>query len=186
MDTDSATPLHLATAACDAVTAVNVARSVLDGSLASIMWWSPRRARWQHLDAVEANPTDMFEFRAFDGQSEVRWVRASDSGHLCVLSDAPVHDVSGVGLDAAVRAFHQTNDTTYLLWGEATEAGVLLDTRIGTLSVPGVAGAGRHVLEAREYLAVDPTTGTAYVAEERLRGVRPDHEPAATSTTEAS
>jgi CRISPR-associated protein (TIGR03984 family) len=67
----------------------------------------------------------------------------------------------------------------YLLWGRALGGGppgwtTLAAARIGSLPVP-VPGSGagdRITLTYLEYVAVEPIHGNAYIAEERLTGLR--------------
>ncbi len=122
---------------------------------------------------------EVFEARAFGPDLELRWLHTSGgAGRAVALAEQEDELPASLGeqLPAlpAVRVF----DQRYLLWGTTTDPAAdgwatLFSARIGTLDVP-VAGSrsGRKVrLCAREYVAVEPAYGNAYIAEERLLGL---------------
>ena len=124
-----------------------------------------------------------FEARLFDGQKELRWVRHSaedaDIGHAVVTSE--VHNDDPAGWDALVPIkVVDWLDTPQLLWGtaELSKEGIieLREARISALRIPGtlvadaIADGDRIEILSREYIAVEPNHGNAYVADERLIG----------------
>jgi CRISPR-associated protein (TIGR03984 family) len=122
---------------------------------------------------------EVFEARVFDGGLELRWLHsASGHGRAVVLAENEAELPADLGERLPELTAVHLFDQNYLLWGMAAapQAGgwtTLFSARIGTISVPlASSGPGRKVrLRAREYVAVEPAYGNAYVAEERLLGL---------------
>lgn len=171
--------MHVTTGELPLTDALAVAGAVLTGPSATVMWWSARTARWERLTDFTANGTsEVFEFRAFDGSSEVRWVRCGDTGTVAVLSDHPVGQLLAQLGDTSALQSHTPRSLvalpgTYVVWGEGSGQDKVVAGRIGTIGVPGVDGGGRYLLDTIEYVDTHPGSGTAYVCEERLVGLRP-------------
>jgi hypothetical protein len=87
-----------------------------------------------------------------------------------VLGDQPVNHAGLTGDSARSLG---ALPGSYVVWGEGSGHDTVFAGRIGTLGVPGVDGGGRYLLEIIEYVDTDPESGTAYVCEERLVGLRP-------------
>jgi hypothetical protein len=143
---------------------------LLVGDSATVMWWSAREARWEPLPGRPA--ADAFELRAFDGTTEVRWLRHREAGHCAVLTTSDALATTVDGASVLFNRFEHQLPVHYLLWGEGVGPSALSEARLGTIEVPGVDASGRYILEAIEYVSVDGATGTAFVAEERLIGIR--------------
>lgn len=174
-ETPTPVTLHHASLPADLTTAVDLVRTVLDERTGRVMWWSPAAARWQRLPGDPDATT--FELRAFDAEAEVRWLRSPTGGDLSILaSDAGRQSVPDHhDLTWASTAYANSLPSSYLLWGEASDSGHLVESRIGEIDLPvsePVAGS-RYQLAAIEYVAVDASSGSAYVAEERLVGIHP-------------
>ncbi|MFF0771834.1 CRISPR-associated protein Csx19 [Nonomuraea wenchangensis] len=117
---------------------------------------------------------DVFEARFFDERAELRWVNFADGrGSAVFLTE----DAAMLPDDASERLPDvEATDTragAYLLWGRsAGSAGdwtTLSTERIGTIDIPAVIPAEQHAqVLTREYIALDPDHGNAYIAEERL------------------
>jgi CRISPR-associated protein (TIGR03984 family) len=126
-----------------------------------------------------ADLSEVYHARVFDEQRELRWWHdGAGLGRAVVLAEdtAALANGDGQPLDP-VHAVDVIDDGGYLLWGHTTGGGApgwtaLATTRIGTLHAPLAAkaetGGGRVRLAVREYVAVEPVHGNAYVAEERL------------------
>lgn len=124
-------------------------------------------------DARRSAPQGVFEARAFNEHTELRWLGdTGDRGRAVLLTEDPVALPATFAKPGPVEAIG-TEPGGYLLWGKAVDASdgwtTLTTERIGSLRVPGDFSRGAHVaLATREYIARDADHGNAYVAEERL------------------
>ncbi|MUN41082.1 type III-D CRISPR-associated protein Csx19 [Actinomadura litoris] len=160
------TTLHVA--ACDGLTFTEAMESAPDGfALLTTPW---RYAIVTTAEARRSTFQGVFEARAFDEHTELRWLQ--DSGRTVLLTEDPTALPPSFTPCDPVNAAG-TVDGGYLLWGKAvmTSDGwtTLTTERIGSLRVPGEFGRGDRVeLTTREYIAHDSAHGNAYIAEERL------------------
>lgn len=124
---------------------------------------------------------EVFEARVFSGDLELRWLHAgSGRGRAVALSEEEDSLPGELGDPLPALEAVRTFDQRYLLWGTTVEPAAdgwatLFSARVGLLSVP-LASFSRERdrkvrLRAREYVAVEPAYGNAYVAEERLLGL---------------
>ncbi|GAA5075652.1 CRISPR-associated protein (TIGR03984 family) [Thermocatellispora tengchongensis] len=122
-------------------------------------------------------PVDLravYEARVFTPDRELRWV---ERGYAVLLTEdeslLPPSFPERLDALAAIDVL----DHRYLVWGEATRGTpgwtALRSNRVPTIAVPAATGQSRVRLAAREYVAVEPEHGNAYVAEERLIGFEP-------------
>jgi CRISPR-associated protein (TIGR03984 family) len=124
-------------------------------------------------EARRSAPEGVFEARAFNERTELRWLHdADDRGRAVLLTEDPEALPESFAKAGAVEAVG-TEPGGYLLWGKAVDASegwtTLTTERIGSLRVPGEFQRGAHVaLATREYIAREPNHGNAYIAEERL------------------
>ena len=148
---------------------------------------SPRRYHVALLDDMgevisrkgEIQLDDVFEARVFSPASELRWLHASDGqGRAVVLTE----DATALPDELSERPDPlnavDTNASGYLLWGRAAAVAgdgwtTFATERIGTLDIPADITTGHARVTIREYVAVDPMHGNAYIAEERLLGFEP-------------
>ncbi len=125
-----------------------------------------------HLD-------DVFEARVFSPATELRWLHTGDGqGRAVILTE----DTTALPDELSERPDPinavDTNAGGYLLWGRAAAAAgdgwtTFATERIGTLDIPADITTGHARVATREYVAVDPTHGNAYIAEERLLAFEP-------------
>lgn len=122
---------------------------------------------------------EVFEARVFGAELELRWLHSSSGrGRAVALAEQEAALPDGLGDPLPALAAARVFDQHYLLWGTTADPvadgwATLFSARIGTVNVP-LAGSrpGRKIrLRAREYIAVEPAHGNAYVAEERLLGL---------------
>ncbi|MEA2687182.1 MAG: hypothetical protein QOE93_2377 [Actinomycetota bacterium] len=121
-----------------------------------------------------------FEVRCFTRSNEFRWVQLHPDGRgsAVVLSEDDSAAARFGGHPCHLEFFARITGNQYLLWGgQPTQLvgawSTLHSPRAGALAVP-VALVGQHsrvALESVEYVARDGH-GNAYVAEERLLGLR--------------
>lgn len=130
-------------------------------------------------DVVAVDPSEVFEARLFDADREMRWLHVGGGvGRAVLLSENEILLPDTFDHELAPLSAHDTHDQHYLLWGQAVPGSPrgwtrLSSARIGSFAVPlPEVGAGlRARLRAREYVAVEPRHGNAYIAEERLMGL---------------
>ncbi|WP_242910928.1 type III-D CRISPR-associated protein Csx19 [Actinomadura terrae] len=160
------TTLHVAT--CDGLSFAEAMKCAPDGfALLTTPW------RYEVVTVAEARGSSfegVFEARAFDEHTELRWIQ--DSGRAVLLTEDPTILPSSFIARPSVDAI-STTDGGYLLWGKAVSTSdgwtTLTTERIGSLRVPGEFGRGDRVeVATREYIARDSEHGNAYIAEERL------------------
>jgi CRISPR-associated protein (TIGR03984 family) len=122
----------------------------------------------------------VFEARIFNADYELRWLnQTGGQGTAVLLSEQAITDylTEAVDLEAI-----DTQEQTYLLWGEGYSANLqpswsrLATSRLGKLDVP-IAGVSkpkqRIKLTAKEYFhCMDELYGNVIVAEERLTGLQ--------------
>ncbi len=134
-----------------------------------------------------AGPVDLstvFEARVFDEHRELRWWHdTGGKGRAVVISEDTDRLPAGGDPVDPVPAI-DVIDGGYLLWGRTTDTPApgwvtLATARIGSLQLPApppLPGDSpdlhRIRFDVREYVAVEPTHGNAYVAEERLVQLR--------------
>lgn len=120
----------------------------------------------------------VFELRAFNQNSELRWLNESNGKGKAVLiskqkiSSYLYNDISEI---QELGTIHQQ----YILWGEKASTELtsgwakLSTARIGSIDVPvrGLAADKRVYLNAVEYLKADEKYGNVSVVEERLTGL---------------
>lgn len=133
-----------------------------------------------HTCVTRNGPVDLaavYEARVFSPDVELRWMESASASVVLAEDEYLLPGSFGDRLDPlpAVR----TIEARYLVWGAVQAAmdgwATLSSARVGVLDVPALT-AVRHErvrLAAREYVAVDPEHGNAYVAEERLLGFEP-------------
>lgn len=124
-----------------------------------------------------AQLSEVYEARVFTADAELRWREEPGApGRAVLLTEEPAllppefPETDGLELEAV-----GTLTTHQLLWGQATEGAGKWTTLTGasvTLRVP-VQTTARARLAARQYIAVEPEHGNAYVAEERLLRIEP-------------
>lgn len=131
-------------------------------------------------DGQPSNLDRVFEARIFNPGYELRWLnQQSGQGTAVLLSEQAIADYLTASVDLVAI---DTQDQTYLLWGEGYSANLqagwsrLATSRLGKLDVP-IAGVNqqrqRVKLKAKEYFQVlDNLYGNVIVAEERLMGLQ--------------
>lgn len=132
------------------------------------------------VDASQTEIQDVdnvFEVRAFDGQTEWRWLKGGGSG----AADPSMGRFVEVSDEAMLKEGFMlaTEPVQYLLWGAQHQSGRpewcrLSEDRIGSLDVPFPDSSDaeqRLAVEAVEYLAED-AHGNIRVADQRLCGFR--------------
>ncbi|EKV02768.1 CRISPR-associated protein, TIGR03984 family [Leptolyngbya sp. PCC 7375] len=123
----------------------------------------------------------VFEARIFNSDYELRWLnQKGGKGIAVLLSEQEIADYLAEAIDLLTAI--ETQDHTYLLWGEGYSANLqpgwsrLATSRLGKLDVPisGINQSKQRIkLTAREYFqALDDLYGNAIVAEERLTGLQ--------------
>jgi CRISPR-associated protein (TIGR03984 family) len=123
----------------------------------------------------------VFEARIFNAHYELRWLnQEGGEGIAVLLSEQKITDYLADSIDP-LQAI-DTQDQTYLLWGEGYSANLqegwsrLATSRLGKLDVPiaGVKQSKQRIkLTAREYFQrMDELYGNVIVAEERLTGLQ--------------
>jgi CRISPR-associated protein (TIGR03984 family) len=123
----------------------------------------------------------VFEARIFNANYELRWLnQTGGEGIAVLLSEHPIENYLIEKVD--VQAI-ETQEQTYLLWGEGLVANNLTSgwsrlatSRLGKLDVPiaGVSQSKQRIkLTAKEYFRrMDELYGNVIVAEERLTGLQ--------------
>lgn len=122
----------------------------------------------------------VFEARVFNTDYELRWLnRQSGEGIAVLLSEQVI--IASLGGSVDLDAI-DTQEQTYLLWGEGHSANLqpgwsrLATSRLGKLDVPivGASKQGQRIkLKAKEYFQVlDDLYGNVIIAEERLTGLQ--------------
>jgi CRISPR-associated protein (TIGR03984 family) len=179
-------PVTLYSAAADGVTLPWTLRHAAPpGGIALLI--SPRRYHVALLnDTREITPRngeihldDVFEARIFSPIAELRWLHTGDGkGRAALLTEDAMALPDEMSERPAPINAADTNAGGYLLWGRV--AGTAHDgwttfatERIGTLDIPAAVPAGHAHVATREYIAVDPSHGNAYIAEERLLHFEP-------------
>ena len=151
------------------------ARLGSDGKLA----FSPDRS-WPSAEPV-------FEARVFSPIAEFRWLHQAAGRGRAVLLTEDAKLLEGLTKWDKLSTITTANedglrdflDIRYLLWGTGTGDVIdegwsrLAESRIGALDVPvqDIQQGGHAVLVSREYIVVEPDSGNAEVAEERLMSV---------------
>jgi CRISPR-associated protein (TIGR03984 family) len=129
---------------------------------------------------ADVNLERVFEARIFNADYELRWLNKRGGNGLAVLlSERAIADYFDKAIDELEAI--ETQNQTYLLWGEGLSANLqpgwsrLATSRLGKLDVPigGVSQQGQRVkLKAKEYFQVlNDWYGNVIVAEERLIGL---------------
>lgn len=128
-----------------------------------------------HEGSAIAIVGDTFEARIFNETCELRWLQASIDGATRVGRAVLIGE--GIAGGAAIEA--EPLHRSYIVWGQGdgiNRAGWsrVSTARIGPLWLPIDRIAAREMVEvtAREYIAREPGTGNAYIADERLTGLR--------------
>ncbi|WP_182874307.1 CRISPR-associated protein Csx19 [Microbispora sp. H10670] len=134
-----------------------------------------------HTCVTRNGPVDLaavYEARVFSPDVELRWMESASASAVVLAEDEYLLPGSfDDRLDPLPAA--RTIEVRYLVWGAVQDAAngwaTLSSARVGVLDVPTLTAFrhGRVRLAAREYVAVDPEHGNAYVAEERLLGFEP-------------
>jgi CRISPR-associated protein (TIGR03984 family) len=116
-----------------------------------------------------------FEARIFNETCELRWLQAAMDGATRVGRAALIGE--GIAGGAVVEA--EPLPRSYIVWGQGdgiNQAGwsLVSTARIGPLWLPIDGIGAREMVEvtACEYIARDSETGNAYIADERLTGLR--------------
>jgi CRISPR-associated protein (TIGR03984 family) len=121
---------------------------------------------------------DVFEVRAFNETSELRWLNnLGGKGQAVLISESDICNY----LQEYISSLIDLNiiEQEYILWGEAVTTSVnagwqkLAKSRIGSIHVPvtGLNTNQRVYLTAIEYLKADEEYGNVSVVEERLTGL---------------
>lgn len=148
---------------------------------------SPRRYHVALLDEARGAASrngrvhldDVFEARVFSPAAELRWLHTGDGqGRAVVLTEDAAALPDEMSERPAPINAAGTHAGGYLLWGRvAGTAGdgwtTFATERIGTLDIPAVITTGHAHVATREYIAVDPAHGNAYIAGERLLHFEP-------------
>lgn len=118
---------------------------------------------------------DAFEARIFNETCELRWLQAAMDGATRVGRAVLIGE--GIVGHAVVEA--EPLNRSYIVWGQGdgiNRAGwsLVSTARIGPLWLPIDGIGAREMVEVttREYIARDSETGNAYIADERLTGLR--------------
>lgn len=187
---DAPTPvtLHHATQSADLNAALALVAAAINEETGTVMWWSPTAAHWQPCPCTPDEAA--FELRAFDTEVEVRWLRSPTGGTLSVLATDSGRTSRPFSSELAWTSTDYATHlrSAYLLWGEVDSDGRLVDSRVGAVDLPVARPepGRRYELVVVEYVAVDPESGTVYVAEERLLGVQAVTSGAQRTTSSAS
>jgi len=141
----------------DAATALT-----LLGQGAIAIGWSARTAGF----IIGAPPDDIYEMRAFDTSTEVRWHRDPDgTSRTVVIREA---DPTSDGL----RFERRVIGARMMVWGTGVGRPAVRSRQVGELTTPVDVPDGAHlVIRVVEYLGRHPDSGTAIVIEERLSGM---------------
>jgi CRISPR-associated protein (TIGR03984 family) len=127
-------------------------------------------------DGSGSEHANAFEVRLFSKTAEFRWRKEPTRGDMGTAALVTEQQFTlAAGWEKITRkTVIETNELTYLLWGEKTETtspkgwSVLATARIGGLPVPlTYLSRSRVVLHAIEYITEDEF-GSAFVFEERL------------------
>jgi CRISPR-associated protein (TIGR03984 family) len=159
----------------------------LNGAIA--MLYSPERfvfglvegGRVRGDDGDELRAAGVFEARIFTSDVELRWLADPTGGHAAVLSEQPDQQLDARWTVRQLDPVIGTLPVRYLLWGwPLSDGGGLAEgwcrlgeARVGAISVPHAAPAGRLALAGTEYLGVDAEHGNARVMAERLLRIEP-------------
>ncbi|NJM47653.1 MAG: TIGR03984 family CRISPR-associated protein [Alkalinema sp. RU_4_3] len=132
---------------------------------------------------ASVNLDRVFEARIFNADYELRWLNdRGGQGIVVLLSEKDIRQYLEIEIDS-IQAI-DTEDQTYLLWGEgfspsqSLQAGWsrLATSRLGKLDVPieGITQSKQRIkLTAKEYFqSMDDLYGNVIVAEERLTGLQ--------------
>ncbi|MBO4270947.1 CRISPR-associated protein Csx19 [Microbispora triticiradicis] len=180
--TPGAVALHAVTAS-GATLAEALEATGLDGACALLTTPSAYQVArvTGHTCVTRSGPVDLaavYEARVFSPDVELRWMESASASAVVLAEDERLlPDSFGDRLDPLPAA--RTIEARYLVWGAVQAAmdgwATLSSARVGVLDVPALTAVrdGRVRLAAREYVAVDPQHGNAYVAEERLLGFEP-------------
>lgn len=124
------------------------------------------------------NLDDVFEVRAFNKTSELRWLnQLNGQGKAVLISEVDISQYLQESISQLTAL--NTIKQEYILWGEGLENsfqsgwGKLAKSRIGSIYVPitGLTANKRVYLTAVEYLKADEEYGNVSVVEERLIGL---------------
>jgi CRISPR-associated protein (TIGR03984 family) len=153
------------------------------------LFYSPERCFLTQIKGINitdssgetVNLDRIFEARIFNVDYELRWLnQTGGQGTAVLLSEQAIAGYLAESVDHLEAI--DTQEQTYLLWGEGHSANLqtgwsrLATSRLGKLDVP-IAGAnkkGQRVkLKAKEYFQVlDDLYGNVIVTEERLKGLQ--------------
>lgn len=124
------------------------------------------------------NLNDIFEARAFNKTSELRWLNKLDGkGRAVLISELDISKYLQESISPLTAL--DTIKQEYILWGESAKTSAntgwskLAKSRIGSIYVPvtGLTINKRVYLTAIEYLKDDEEYGNVSVVEERLTGL---------------
>jgi CRISPR-associated protein (TIGR03984 family) len=153
------------------------------------LFYSPERCFLTQIQATNItgssgetiNLDRVFEARIFNADYELRWLnQTGGQGTAVLLSEQAIANYLAKSVDHLEAI--DTQDQTYLLWGEGYSANLasgwsrLATSRLGKLDVPisGVNQSKQRIkLTAREYFRrMDELYGNVILAEERLTGLQ--------------
>jgi CRISPR-associated protein (TIGR03984 family) len=148
-----------------------------------LLVYTPKRCGFAKFDQnitflTSMDPaSDIFEFRCFCEDYELRWARTGDDkkGRAVLISEKP-DALPGFSEPLSCESGHDSlfcRDDQYLLWGKTGQNNrdELFDHRVGSLRLPVKVNKDRACLSFREYFTQDEY-GNLVWETERLLGLK--------------